>query len=203
MQKNSFFYKLLSHHYVYFLSQKIMSGISFREKIARLYIKKQNINILDIGCGPAEILASLNNVNYFGYDINSNYINYAKKKYLSKKPKLYCKKFTISEVKKLPKFDVVLLFGLIHHLNNQENKNLISLCKKVLKKGGFVLTEDPILIKKQNFIARKLVELDRGANVRTEINYIKLLKSNFKVVKSKIYHQSFIPYTWFVTRCSN
>ena len=203
MQRNNFLYKFLSHPYVFFVSQKIMSGISFREKIARMHITKKNINILDIGCGPAEILGSLNNVNYFGYDINPHYINYDKKRFLTKKPKLFCKKFTISELKKLPKFDVVILFGLIHHLTNQENKNLILLCKKALKKNGFVLTEDPVLVNKQNFIAKTLVKLDRGINVKTASEYVNLLKSNFRNVKGKVYHQLFIPYTWFVMKCSN
>ena len=42
-------------------------------------------NILDIGCGTGKILESLPAVDYYGYDISKKYINYAKKKYKSRK----------------------------------------------------------------------------------------------------------------------
>ena len=76
-QKTSLLYRLLSNTLVYSLSQKIMSGTSFRAKIVKKYITKNNVNVLDVGCGPAEILESLPEVKYFGYDVNPNYINYA------------------------------------------------------------------------------------------------------------------------------
>ena len=31
----------------------------------------------------------------------------------------------------------------------------------------------------------------------------KVGKKEFKKIKSKIYHQKFIPYTWFVMNCEN
>ena len=61
-----------------------MSSLSFNEAIVKKYVKKKNINILDVGCGPADILESLDNINYYGYDINESYINFAKNKYKKK-----------------------------------------------------------------------------------------------------------------------
>ena len=201
-QKTNNIYSLFSNTLFYSLSQKIMSGTSFRENIAKKYIKKDKLKVLDIGCGPAEILNSLPRVKYFGYDINPAYINYAKKKYKNK-GNFYCKKFTKKEIKKLPMFDCVLLFGILHHLNDNEINNLIPLIKKVLKKGGKIITEDPILIKNQNLIARFIINKDRGDNVRDKKGYLKILNKYFKRIKSKIYHQKFIPYTWFVMVCKN
>ena len=79
-QKTDRIYSLLSNTFLYSFVQRIMSGTSFREKIVKKYIKKDKSTVLDIGCGPADILDSLPSVKYFGYDINSNYINHAKKK---------------------------------------------------------------------------------------------------------------------------
>ena len=56
-----------------------MSATSFREKIVKKYITKPNVKVLDIGCGPAEILSTLPNIQYYGFDINPIYINSAKK----------------------------------------------------------------------------------------------------------------------------
>ena len=107
------------------------------------------------------------------------------------------------DLKKLPKFDYVLLLGILHHLNDDEIKELMLLIKKILKKNGNIITEDPILIQKQNPVAKLLVKMDRGNNVRKKEEYIKIIKAHFKKINSKIYHQQFIPYTWFCMNCKN
>jgi hypothetical protein len=70
-----------------------------------------------------------------------------------------------------------------------------------MKKGSKLLTEDPVIINNQNIIAKYLILKDRGKNVRRKKQYIKLLKTHFNIVTSKITHQAFIPYTWFTTVC--
>jgi len=80
IQKTKGIYSLLSNIFFYSLSQKIMSGTSFREKVVKKIINKDGVKVLDVGCGPAQILDSLPRIEYFGYDINPNYINFAKKK---------------------------------------------------------------------------------------------------------------------------
>ena len=79
---------------------------------------------------------------------------------------------------------------------------MLSLCKKIMKKNSKLLTEDPILVEKQNMIAKFLIEKDRGTNVRKKQQYINLLKKHFKKIKNKVTYQFFIPYTWFTTICS-
>ena len=48
-----------------------------------------------------------------------------------------------------------------------------------MKKNSKLLTEDPILIKDQNFIAKFLISRDRGMNVRRKEEYI--LGNYFKI----------------------
>ena len=203
-QKTNNLYNLVNNPIIYMLFQKLMSGTSFRKKIIESSIIKKKVKILDIGCGPAEILNYLPDVNYYGYDIDKRSIEYAKKKYINnKKCNFFCKNFTKKEISKLPKFDYVILFGILHHLENREVKNILNLCKKVMKKNALLLTEDPIFLKKQNFIAKFLIKNDRGLNVREEYEYKNLVKPYFKNIKAKISHQLFIPYTWFTMKCKN
>ena len=117
-QRSSTLYNLINNPYIYKSIQKIMSGTSLRKKIIKANIKKKNLNVLDIGCGPAEIIEHIPNCNYYGYDIDKRSIAYAKKKYTSKNYHFFCKKFENKEIKKLPKFDFVILFVILHHLNN-------------------------------------------------------------------------------------
>lgn len=200
-QKTIGIHKIFSYPFVYSLTQKIMSGESKRSSLVSKIMK--NSNVLDIGCGTAKILDDLPKVNYYGYDISKKYINYAKKKYKKKTNNFFCKKFSISEIKKLPKFDFVLLFGVMHHLSDVQLEKILSLIKKVLKKKGKLLTCDPIYEKKQNFIARYLIEKDVGQEVRFKNGYLKILNKKFKKINYKIDHQKLIPYTWFSTSCQS
>ena len=195
-------YNFINSPLVYRIIQYIMSGTSFRNSIIKKNIKKSNLKILDIGCGPAQILEQIPRCDYYGYDIDQRSIQYAKKKYRKKNYHFYCKKFNKTEIKKLPKFDFVIFFGILHHLSNKEADKMLTLCKRTMKKNSKLLTEDPILLEKQNIIAKFLIEKDRGINVRKKQQYINLLKKHFKKIKNKVTHQFFIPYTWFTTICS-
>ena len=80
-QRISVLYNLINSPFVYRLIQKLMSGTSFRKKIVQKNIKNRKFKILDIGCGPAEILDYIPKCEYYGYDIDKRSINYARKKY--------------------------------------------------------------------------------------------------------------------------
>ena len=77
------------------------------------------------------------------------------------------------------------------------------MAKFYLKKKGNMITVDNIFVNKQNFIAKFLIQMDKGENVRSREGYLNILKNHFKKINSKIYHQKFIPYTWFATNCTN
>ena len=200
-QRKNQIYNFINNPLIYKIIQYVMSGTSFRNSIIKKNIRKSNLKILDIGCGPAQILEHIPQCDYYGYDIDQRSIQYAKKKYRQKNYHFYCKKFDKTEIKKLPKFDFIIFFGILHHLSNKEADKMLALCKRIMKKNSKLLTEDPILIEKQNVIAKFLIEKDRGTNVRQKKEYINLLKKHFKKIKNKVTHQFFIPYTWFTTIC--
>ena len=201
-QRKNQIYNFINNPLVYKIIQYVMSGTSFRNSIIKKNIRKSNLKILDIGCGPAQILEQIPQCDYYGYDIDQRSIQYAKKKYHQKNYHFYCKKFNKTEVKKLPKFDFVIFFGILHHLSDREADKMLTLCKRIMKKNSKLLTEDPIIVEKQNIIAKFLIKKDRGTNVRQKKEYINLLKKHFKKMKNKVTHQFFIPYTWFTTICS-
>ena len=200
MQNISGIHKIFSYPLIYSLTQIIMSGVSVRSALVKKIINA-DAKVLDIGCGTAKIIDSLPSVDYYGYDISKKYINYARKRYKSKRNNFFCKKFNNNEIDNIPKVDFIILFGVIHHLEDEELHQLFPALKKVLKKKGVILTCDPIYIKKQNTIAHFLIKNDVGKNVRNKSDYLKLLQKYFKKIKFKIKHQNFIPYTWFSTQC--
>lgn len=198
--KTNQFHKILSSPLIYSTFQKLMKGDKIRKKILKLNVKKKNPKILDIGCGLGDSLEYIENPIYFGYDISKTYIEYAKKKY-KKKGIFLCRNFGQKEIKRLPKFDYILLIGILHHLTNDQILNLLRNIKKTLKKDGNLITLDPIYVNDQNYFARFLISHDRGKNIKTKKEYLKILKLFFKNSVSRTYNQSFIPYTWFSMNC--
>jgi SAM-dependent methyltransferase len=179
-----------------------MSATKVREKIIYKLIKnKKNLNVLDIGCGPANILKKLSLINYYGYDIEINHINHAQKNFRSKNFHFFDKIFSEKEIFNLPKFDFVLLLGIIHHLNNNEVKKILILIKRVLKKNGKLLILDNVLTQNQNFVAKYLIKKDKGNNIRNLNKYKLFLQKDYLIENIKINQQKFIPYTWLTISC--
>ena len=71
---------ILSHPLVYSTLQSLMGAHSSRKSFVGNYVKPfPGMRILDIGCGPADILAYLPQVSYSGFDISQDYIDQARK----------------------------------------------------------------------------------------------------------------------------
>jgi len=199
-ENNNLFYKILTNTYIYICFQRLMSATYVRKKFVKNHIKK-GYNVLDVGCGPSSILNDLPKINYYGYDINSSYIKYAKKKYQNKNYRFFCKKLNKQEITKCPKFDCVLLLGLLHHLNDKEFITTIHLIKNSLKINGRILILDNVLIKNQNFLSKFLINNDKGDNVRSLDQFKLILNKYFTKIKFEIVNQKFIPYTWLKIIC--
>ena len=60
-----------------------MSATYVRKNFVKNHIKEGH-NVIDVGSGPSSILSDLPEINYYGCDINSSHIEYAKKKYPNK-----------------------------------------------------------------------------------------------------------------------
>jgi SAM-dependent methyltransferase len=194
---------ILSKPFFYSLFQYIMGAHSFWNDFVLHTLKlKGDELILDIGCGPADILTYIPiSTKYWGFDISKAYINKAYKKYQNR-GHFFCKFLYESDLKLLPKFDYVILMGVLHHIDDDEAKRVLKLAKLALKSKGFLVTVDPCFSEGQSIIARFLISKDRGQNVRNETEYKKLTASVFPNVKVNIKHKSWIPYTHCIMKCS-
>jgi SAM-dependent methyltransferase len=202
MQITSGIRAILSYPIVYSSFQRLMGAKSGWIEFVNDYVRpKINDKILDIGCGPADLLNYLPEIKYYGFDINESYIAKAKKKF-GKNGNFYCKILDTNDLKNFPKFDLVIASGLLHHLNDNEAKNILNLAFKALKPNGRMITIDPCFVPNQNPIAFFLISKDRGQNIRNQSKYTKLAKSNFSNVKVTIKHKFWIPYTHCIMECS-
>lgn len=192
---------MLSHPYIYSSFQSIMGAHKARQKFVANFVKPfPGMKVLDIGCGPADILTYLPDVDYWGFDISEAYISQARTKY-GERGKFDCKQIHQEDLAGLPQFDMVLALGLLHHLDDAEAMEVMKLSAKALKSGGRLVTIDPVLDETQNCIARFLVRNDRGRNVRDKAGYDALAREVFESPRVVVHHQAWIPYTHCVMEC--
>jgi 2-polyprenyl-3-methyl-5-hydroxy-6-metoxy-1,4-benzoquinol methylase len=192
---------VLSLPYVYSSFQHLMGAHKFRINFVSEFVRPfSGTRILDIGCGPADILSHLPDVDYCGFDISEAYIQKARKTY-GLRGQFQCKQLEVVDLKQLPMFDVVLAMGLLHHLDDALAVNVLQLAHKALKPGGRLLTVDPCLDQAQNPIARFLVRHDRGQNVRDKASYEVVAQSVFKAPQAFVRPQAWIPYTHCIMEC--
>jgi SAM-dependent methyltransferase len=193
---------IFSSPLIYSAFQNLMGAHGLRTTFVRDFVRPiAGCAILDIGCGPADILAYLPEVDYCGFDISEAYIARAKTRF-SQRGKFYCQELTHSDLEKMPKADIVLALGLLHHLDDDGAVGVMRLASQALKPGGRLLTFDPCFDAEQNPIARFLVGIDRGQNVRTRAGYASIASAVFESPRVEVRHRAWIPYTHCFMECT-
>lgn len=150
------------------------------KKIIRGFLKRyQPTAILDLGCGSGSLAPLFKKSSYLGFDIDKNLIEYAKGRHPKYKfTALDSTKFNLNQ-----KFDMILIVGVLHHLNNLDTNKTLLLMKKHLKKGGHILIIEAILpIFKINLIGAYLRSIDKGHFIRTATEYEKLIAGHFSII---------------------
>jgi SAM-dependent methyltransferase len=167
------------------------------ERFAKL---REGERVLDIGCGPGHVLDYMPRVDYVGFDTEPRYIAYAKRRY-SDRGRFFCEQFEQSHVTKFPPFDAILLFGILHHVDDAVADNLLGLLARCLSPAGRVVTIDPCFVPGQTWTTRLIAQLDRGRFVRDRGGYLDLVAKHFREVESSVVPNSGrIPSIEFIMR---
>ena len=192
-------YGLLRSPWIYELVQTIFGAEKDRTIFARDHIgARSGDRVLDIGCGPGELVRYLPAITYVGYEPNLAYIERANIRFPN--AEFHAKLFEESDLPRHAPFDIAILSAVLHHMNDDEAMTLFRMLKRALKPGGRVVSQDPVFIPDQNPIARFLISIDRGRNVRTPDDYCRLARSAFVNCYGKLMHRSLPPYTrWIMT----
>lgn len=173
---------ILSISSVYSLFSKLIIPEPWQPDFVRRYMRLEpGMRVLDLGCGPADILSFLPDVDYVGYDISADYIEKARQKYPDW-GEFHCRAVAPGMVEGQAKFDVVTALGVLHHLTDDEAKALLEVAKNNLKPGGHLVTFDGVYVDGQSRIARWMLDHDRGNHVRYAEEYVGLAKRYFATV---------------------
>lgn len=192
---------LLGYSWIYTLTQDLFGFNRQRAAFIQEFVSPfDGVNILDIGCGTAEILGYLPRAHYWGYDINQHYIDYARRKW-GNTGKFFCKDLTGEDLQKLPRFDIVLAMGVLHHLNDETVRALLDIVHMAMKPAGRFVTIDVCFKTGQNPWARLFISMDRGKNVRSCEGYSRLISQKFPHHQAYLRHKSTgLPLTYCITQ---
>jgi 2-polyprenyl-3-methyl-5-hydroxy-6-metoxy-1,4-benzoquinol methylase len=202
-QRSTGFYSVLSLPTAYTLFERAIGALKGRATVLRESVRpRPGQRILDIGCGPGDVLGFLPpGVRYVGFDESKAYIHAARTRF-GHRGEFYCERVEEKNLENHASFDIVLAFGILHHLDDTEALHLFRLAHHALKPGGSLFTLDGCYTPNQSPLARWLLSMDRGKNVRTEEGYRELAATTFADVRLVLRHDLFrIPYTLLVLEC--
>jgi SAM-dependent methyltransferase len=170
---------------LYIALQKSIGADRIRYRCLEEAELKPGDRVLDVGCGPAYYFDRLPEVDYIGFDTSEAYVAYARQRY-GKRGDFRCESFTAEHLAQLGQFDVILLFGLLHHLDDAQCATLLDLSARALKPGGRVVSCDTTLHEGQHRVSRWMSENDRGEYVRRPEAYNRMARARFGEVETQL-----------------
>jgi len=187
----------------YRLLRGLVGGQALWQTCLTEYVKPApGDKVLDIGCGPADVVNYLPQVDYTGLDRSPEYINSAKARFGSKGRFLCSDVSLVALEQEQGTFNLALATGVIHHLNDQQAADLFALARRSLRPDGRLITFDGCYVPDQSRIAKWMLNNDRGKFVRTRAKYECLASAGFSKVECHLRHDLLrIPYTHLIMLC--
>jgi SAM-dependent methyltransferase len=178
--------RLLTNPHSYLALQKLLGADRLRYQCLSQLDARPGETVLDIGCGPAYYLDRLPGVRYFGFDTEPRYIDYARRRWGSS-AEFHCTIFNEEHLSELPRMDKVLLLGLLHHLSDDESRDLLNLVARILTPDGVVISVDTCRVPNEDRVSRWMAENDRGEHVRYPEEFEKLAAGAFDDVGGEVW----------------
>jgi SAM-dependent methyltransferase len=205
MERGSFFYRTLRNPTIYSALQSVLiRGDVYGAFVQNFVNVSPGMDLLDLGCGTGQLSSRLLDCSYLGIEPNPKYV--AAFHATPTPPGHDMIVGDASTVATLGdrRFDRVILFAVLHHVDDTTAGALLEAASRSLKPGGWLVTMDPCLHPGQHPVAKILARMDRGGNVRQPEEYRALATNSFDAVEQTIRQDMLrLPYTHLILTCRN
>lgn len=170
------------------------SDTAIKRYVDEMLRPEPGTKMLDVGCGPASVLAYLPAINYTGIDLNRPHIEFATQRYGQRG------RFIVGHAaeelrQEAASFDLINVSALLHHLDDNECEKLFQSLKPLLKPSGRIVTIDNVWLPNQRLAVKIINRMDSGLNIRTPDGYARLLEKNGFHVETTIFNDLLrVPY---------
>ncbi len=190
----------VSDHPVLFIFFRALLENDFREiraRIRRDLDLGRGLRSLDLACGPGAFADMFEGDDYVGVDLNRRYIEHARKHRRGA--------FIVGDARRveLPdaRFEQALVFGLLHHLPDDDVRAVLRECKRVLVPGGRLLAiEDIPAVSKLNLIGHLIHNVENGEHIRRPEEYRRLYAEILSIEREEILRSGICDYHAAVLR---
>jgi SAM-dependent methyltransferase len=193
---------VLSVPMVYETFQRVVGSERVRRELVEKYVApRPGLRVLDIGCGPGDLIRYLPGVAYTGTDLSEAYIESARRRF-GDRGRYFVGRVSSLDPAELGEFDVVIAKSLLHHIDEDEALHLFESASSVLAPGGRLVTLDAAYTPDMSRASRFVVSRDRGQSILTPTGYRDLASRAFEQVDVAVHHDLLrIPYTHVFMSC--
>jgi SAM-dependent methyltransferase len=167
---SQWYQRLLGHPFVYNrLRPWVVGGIDMTAFYESLEATTTDV-IVDVGCGTGDALRYLSSVKaYYGFDVDARAIEFARERAAGRPEVTFEVRPVTAEDMALLQPTVVILAGLLHHLDDEQAVRLLELLAGTPSIRR-IASQDVVYLPGKR-VSNMLARLDRGRFVRNEDGY--------------------------------
>ncbi len=156
---------------------------AIRALIRRDLSAAPGVRTLDLGCGPGAFSILFAHETYVGVDINPRYIDHARRHFQGV--------FLQGDARHVERpdasFDQILIFGLLHHLEDDVLRGVLAEARRLLAPGGHALViEDIPAVSRMNLLGHLVHSAENGEHIRPVDDYRRLYAERFTIERDEI-----------------